>query len=59
MYEDEEVFKEMMDAQKEEMYRYKWTESEKAGHDVGKGVYLEWITRYAASWRETWNRTHL
>ena len=57
MVNDEE-FKEINESQKKEMEDFRWIESEKAGHDVGKGIYLEWITSYAALWRDHWNETH-
>mgnify|MGYP001060954731 CR=1 FL=1 len=30
----------------EEMARYKWLESEKAGHDLGDAAMLEWVDLY-------------
>ncbi|NQZ56715.1 MAG: hypothetical protein HRT88_04495 [Lentisphaeraceae bacterium] len=29
-----------------EMARYKWLESEKAGHDLGEEAMLEWVELY-------------
>jgi len=49
-------FDNALQAQKEEMEKYRWLESEKAGHDVGKTVYIDWIRKYAKSWREWWNQ---
>ena len=42
-------------AEKEEMERYKWIESEKAGHDLGNEAIIDWIHKYAAQFRETYN----
>jgi len=51
--EDEKEFlKHDLEEQKEEMDKFKWIESEKEGHDVGKEAYLEWIKQFAAGWRE-------
>lgn len=36
----------------EEIQRHKWIESEKAGRDLGQEAVLDWIHRYAASFRE-------
>jgi hypothetical protein len=41
----------MLTLQREEIMRYKWIESEKANCDLGKGVALEWIRKYAGQWR--------
>ena len=30
----------------DEMARYKWLESEKAGHDLGEEAMLEWVELY-------------
>ena len=38
-------------AQQEEMEKHKWLESERAGCDIGKTAYLEWIRKYAEEWR--------
>jgi len=42
--------------QREEIERHKWIESEKAQRDLGTQAKLDWIHRYAASWRE-WYET--
>lgn len=49
----------IMAAQKEEMLRHKWIESEKAGHDLGDPVMLQWIKDHGAGWRYTFNMEHL
>ncbi len=39
-------------AEREEILRHKWLESEKAGCDVGFDVALmDWITKYRSDWR--------
>jgi len=41
-------------AEREEILRHKWLESEKAGHDIGfDRALLDWIVRHRASWRKT------
>jgi len=42
----------MLALQREEINRHKWLESEKARKDLGREAALEWIRKYAASWRE-------
>ena len=41
------------EAQKEEMRKHKWIESEKAGFDIGPIAYLDWVRNYASQWRES------
>jgi Domain of unknown function (DUF4032) len=39
-------------AEKEEILRHKWLESEKAGHDIGyERALVDWITHHRAAWR--------
>ncbi len=39
-------------AEKEEILRHKWIESEKAGRDIGfEAALVDWITKYRAGWR--------
>ncbi|MBX3734553.1 MAG: hypothetical protein KF791_18405 [Verrucomicrobiae bacterium] len=39
-------------AEKEEILRHKWIESEKAGYDIGfERALVDWITHYRAGWR--------
>lgn len=35
-----------------EMDRHKWYLSEKAGRDLGATAYLDWISKYAKTFRE-------
>ncbi len=39
-------------AEREEILRHKWLESEKAGHDIGfEKALLDWIVKHRSSWR--------
>ena len=41
-------------AEREEILRHKWLESEKAGHDIGfERALTDWIVKHRASWRKT------
>ena len=41
-------------AEREEILRHKWIESEKAGHDIGfERALTDWIIKHRASWRKT------
>lgn len=40
-------------AERDEILRHKWIESEKAGHDIGfEKALLDWVLRYRADWRQ-------
>lgn len=40
-------------AEREEILRHKWIESEKAGKDIGfERALLDWIIRYRSAWRD-------
>lgn len=40
-------------AEREEILRHKWIESEKAGHDVGfERALLDWIVKHRSTWRK-------
>lgn len=44
-------------AEREEILRHKWIESEKVGHDIGfERALLDWVMRHRGGWRD--NRTH-
>ena len=46
------LYKEFL-AEREEILRHKWIESEKAGHDIGfEKALLDWIVRFRSNWRE-------
>lgn len=41
-------------AEREEILRHKWIESEKAGKDIGfERALLDWIRKHRDSWRES------
>ncbi len=40
-------------AEREEILRHKWIESEKSGQDIGfEKALLEWIVKHRSTWRE-------
>lgn len=40
-------------AEREEILRHKWIESEKVGHDIGfERALLDWIVKHRAGWRK-------
>ncbi len=44
-------------AEREEIERFKWLESEKAGTDIGyERALLEWIRKHRDAWRQAWRR---
>lgn len=57
-FNDREEFIQFLKDEKVEMEKYKWIESEKNGHDVGQQAILDWIKKYAASYRTWWVKTH-
>jgi len=41
-------------AEKAEILRHKWIESEKVGHDIGfERALVDWVTRHRADWRRS------
>ncbi len=45
-------------AEREEILRHKWLESEKAGHDIGfERALLDWIVKHRSGWKEIRNRS--
>jgi hypothetical protein len=41
-------------AEREEILKHKWIESEKAGHDIGfERALTEWIIKHRANWRKS------
>ncbi|TSA33521.1 MAG: hypothetical protein D4R65_07645 [Verrucomicrobiaceae bacterium] len=45
------LYKEFL-AEREEILRHKWIESEKAGQDIGfERALLDWIVKYRSTWR--------
>jgi hypothetical protein len=46
------LYKEFL-AEREEIMRHKWFESEKAGYDVGfEKALLDWLVKHRTSWRQ-------
>jgi len=46
------LYKEFL-AEREEILKHKWIESEKAGKDIGfEKALLDWIVRHRSNWRE-------
>ena len=44
-------------AEREEILKHKWIESEKAGHDIGfERALTDWILKYRSGWRK-WRRS--
>ena len=42
------------EAEKEEIMKHKWIESEKAGHDIGFELALtDWIVKHRSKWRRS------
>ena len=45
------LYKEFL-AEREEILRHKWIESEKVGHDIGfEKALLDWVVNYRSDWR--------
>lgn len=45
------LYKEFL-AERDEILRHKWIESEKLGHDIGfEKALLDWIIKYRSGWR--------
>jgi hypothetical protein len=39
-------------AERDEILRYKWIESEKAGYDIGfERALVDWVLKYRSAWR--------
>ncbi len=49
---------EILAAQRSEIERHKWIESEKAGRDLGREAVMDWITKNAAAWRKWYDQEH-
>ena len=47
-------YKKFLSKQKNEMEKYKWLESEKAGRDLGEVAIIEWVGKYAKNYRKKW-----
>lgn len=45
-------------AEREEILRHKWLESEKAGHDIGfEAALVDWIMKHRSGWRKAYLRS--
>ena len=50
------LYKEFL-AEREEILKHKWIESEKAGSDIGfEKALLDWIMKHRSNWREKRNK---
>ena len=44
-------------AEREEILKHKWLESEKVGHDIGfEHALTDWIVKYRSKWRKSRQR---
>jgi hypothetical protein len=51
------LYKEFV-AEREEILKHKWLESEKAGHDIGfEKALLDWIVKHRSAWRDKRQRS--
>ena len=49
--QNSDLYKEFL-AEREEILKHKWIESEKAGSDIGfEKALLDWIVKYRSNWR--------
>jgi hypothetical protein len=45
-------------AEREEILKHKWIESEKVGHDIGfERALLDWIVKHRSNWRRARRQT--
>lgn len=50
------LYRELL-AERDEIMRHKWIESERAGRDIGfDKALLDWIIRHRAEWRARWKK---
>lgn len=50
-FKNSALYKEFL-AEREEILKHKWIESEKAGYDIGfEKALLDWIVKHRANWR--------
>jgi hypothetical protein len=51
MFQKSALYQEFL-AERAEILRHKWIESEKVGHDIGfEKALLDWIVKHRAGWR--------
>ena len=44
-------------AERQEILRHKWYESEKKGHDIGFALaQVDWRIKYGSQWRKEWQK---
>ncbi len=55
----ENRLKRMLRSQCEEIRRYKWIASERAGRDLGGSAVEEWIYTHGPIWRYEWEESHI
>jgi hypothetical protein len=54
-YRNENPLAEMVRSQQEEVKKYKWIESEKAGRDIGwERAAQEWAQKHFHNWKRSW-----
>lgn len=59
LVENSSLYREFL-AEREEILRHKWIESEKAGEDIGfERALLDWIVKHRAGWRKDRMHDHL
>lgn len=59
LVENSMLYKEFL-AERDEILKHKWLESEKVGRDIGfERALLDWIVRYRAAWRQNRMRKYL
>lgn len=52
LLEDSSLYREFH-AEREEILKHKWIESEKAGHDIGfERALTDWIIKHRSKWRK-------
>ena len=52
MFHKSALYQEFL-AERAEILRHKWIESEKVGHDIGfEKALLDWIVKHRSAWRE-------
>jgi len=51
-------FYNFIEAQVKEIEQHKWIESEKAGRDLGQHAVIDWISRYAYTFRNEWEQSN-
>ena len=52
MVMNSQLYREFL-AEREEILRHKWLESEKAGYDIGfERALLDWIVKHRSTWRK-------